>query len=168
MKLLPAILIFISYCAFFELALAEDTIRNDDIIIVKGSVKYCEGWGQFVAWRTRVVDDVIEIDGHKIRAAGLSPEALHESLSSVLGPELGTLLSAVNVEVMSSEEYKHQKIDMCESGLKMRKALDACEKEMIQFQERQKKVAAAAYNKSLKFVPPASLAPPDAYCVRAA
>jgi hypothetical protein len=146
MKLLPAIIISMGQCAFCQLAIAEETIRNNDVVIFKGYVKHCEDMGQFVNWRNRVVDGELKIYGHTVQAVGLSPRSLYESLAELLGPDLGTRLSAVTVEVMSSDEYEDNRIDLCKEGVLMRKAIERCERRIEEYRERQKNVAAAAHD----------------------
>jgi len=144
MKSLPAIIILIGHCALAELAIAEETIRNDDVVIFRGYVKHCEDLGQFLNWRNRVVDGKLEIYGQSLKVVGLTPRSLHESLSKLFGPELGTRLSAVTLEVMSSDDYEQNRIDLCKEGLLMRKAIEACERRINEYRERHKDVAAAA------------------------
>jgi hypothetical protein len=153
MKSFPAIIILMGQCALAGQAIAEQTIREHDVVIFRGYVQHCEDLGQFVNWRNRVVDGKLEIYGQSLEVVGLTPKSLYESLSKLFGPGLGTRLSSVTLEVMSSDEYEDNRIDLCKEGRLMLKAMEACEKRIREYRERQEKIAAAAPGWSFKRPP---------------
>ena len=79
-------------------------------------------------------------------------------LQRYLGP---CQVIAVQVEVISAAKYSQNRIDMCASGRLILDSIKACEKGIQHFKERKQNIAEVPYNKSLKYVPPALLAPPD-------
>jgi hypothetical protein len=145
--------VVVASCLIATPLFAEDIIQDNDIIAVTGSVEPCDDFGRFVAWRTRVTDGVIEIDGQTITASGLSTRKLQESLELIMGPNLGTRLSAIQIEIISPEHHSESRTNSCEM---ISEAIKACEKRVRRFEEKEGSLAAVSYNKSFKFVPPAS------------